>query len=105
MDSHRERLRRRGDPEELSPRYAAFADWLRRHACDPRHMPEVLTTDSWPEMRWSRLTTMPIDRWRISVIDGSEMTRSDANQAALQWVTDAVEGQAPVFRSSATSKR
>ena len=85
-EAQRERLRRRGDPEELLPRHVAFADWLRHHARDPRHMPHVLSTDGWSEMRWSRLTSMPTDQWRISVIDGSDMTRAEANQAALQWV-------------------
>ena len=103
--AQRERLRRRGDPEELLPRHVAFADWMRKHARDPRHKPEVLTTDGWPEMQWSRLTSMPTDRWQISVVDGSKMTMAEANQAALQWVTDAIEGRAPVFRRGATSKR
>ena len=104
-DAQRERLRRRGDPEELLPRHVAFADWMRNHARDPRHMSEVLTTDGWPEMQWSRLTSMPTDRWQISVVDGSKMTMAEANQAALQWVTDTIEGRAPVFRRGATSKR
>ncbi|MDT5324167.1 MAG: hypothetical protein QOF25_1319 [Mycobacterium sp.] len=33
------RLRGRGDPEELLSRHAAFAEWMRRHAEDPAHMP------------------------------------------------------------------
>jgi cytidylate kinase len=103
--SQRDRLRRRGDPEELLHRHAAFADWLREHARDPRHMPHVLRTDGWPEMQWSRLTNMPVDRWQISTIDGSNMSRAQANQAALQWVTDAIAGRAPVFRRAATSTR
>ena len=103
--AQRERLRRRGDPEELFGRHVAFADWMRRHARDPRHMPHVLSTDGWSEMRWSRLADMPTDRWRISMIDGSDMTRAEANQAALQWVTDAIGGRAPAFRRSATSPR
>jgi hypothetical protein len=37
------------------------------------------------------------DRWRISVIDGSNMTRPEANQAVLQWVDDAIGGRAPMF--------
>jgi 2-phosphoglycerate kinase len=38
--SQTERLRRRGDPEELLPRHVAFADWMREHVRDPGHMPE-----------------------------------------------------------------
>jgi hypothetical protein len=92
---------RRGDPEELLPRHAAFVDWMRKHAADPRHMPHVLSTGGWPEMQWSRVTGMSADRWRISVVDGSNMSRSELKQAASQWVTDAIEGRAPAFRQSA----
>jgi hypothetical protein len=93
-DSQRERLRRRGDPEELLPNHAAFAAWLRRHAEDPAYLPHVLTTGGWDGMRWSRLTTLP---WQITVIDGSAPTIAETGRAALQWVRDAVSGRAPVF--------
>jgi hypothetical protein len=93
--TQRERLRRRGDPEELLPRHAAFAAWLRRHAEDPTHMPHVLTTGGWDGMRWSRLATLP---WQITVIDGSAMSVAESGRAALQWVRDALSGRAPVFR-------
>ena len=104
-NAQRERLGRRGDPAELLPRHVAFADWLRGHAIDPRHMPHVLSTGGWQEMRWSRLSNMPSDRWRMSVIDVSMLSRADTTQAALQWVTDAIEGRAPAFHRSATSRR
>jgi hypothetical protein len=93
--AQRERLRRRGDPEELLPHHVAFADWLRRHAGDPRHMPHVLTTGGWEAMQWSRLTTLS---WQIPVIDGSSMSIAEAGHAALQWIRDAISGRAPVFR-------
>jgi hypothetical protein len=93
--AQRERLRRRGDPEELVPHHVAFADWLRRHADDPAHMPHVLSTGGWQQMQWSRLSTLP---WRITVIDGSSMTVAEAGRAALQWIQDAISGRAPVFR-------
>ena len=93
-DTQRERLRRRGDPEELLPRHVAFAAWLRSHARNPAHMPHVLTTGGWEEMVWSRLTTL---QWQITVIDGSSMSVAEAGRAALQWVRDAISGRAPVF--------
>jgi hypothetical protein len=96
--AQRERLRRRGDPEELFPRHVAFADWMRHHARDPRHMPDVLSTDGWKAMQWSRLTDMPAGQWRVSVIDSSKMTKPEANQAVLRWVVDAIGGWAPVFK-------
>lgn len=92
--AQRERLRRRGDPEELLPNHAAFAAWLRRHADDPAHMSHVLTTDGWDGMRWSRLATL---RWQMTVIDGSAMSVAETGRAALQWVRDALSGRAPVF--------
>jgi hypothetical protein len=94
-EAQRERLRRRGDPEALLPRHAAYADWLRRHARDPAHMPHVLTTGGWDGMQWSRLTALP---WHITVIDSSAVSIAEAGRAALQWVRDAISGQAPVFR-------
>jgi hypothetical protein len=94
--TQRDRLRRRGEPEELLGSHVAFADWMRRHAVDPRHMPHVLSTGGWQVMRWSRLTDMPTDRWRITIIDGSASAQT--NQAVLQWVTDTAEGRAPAFR-------
>ena len=93
--AQRERLRRRGEPEELVPHHVAFAAWLRRHASDPAHMPHVLTTGGWEGMDWPRLTTLP---WQITIIDGSSMTVTEAGRAALQWVQDAISGRAPVFR-------
>ena len=46
-----ERLRQRGDPEELIPQHVAFAEWMRRHAVDHRHRPEVIMNGGWEEMR------------------------------------------------------
>jgi hypothetical protein len=93
-DTQRERLRRRGDPEELLPHHVAFAAWLRSHARNPAHMPHVLRTGGWEEMVWSRPTTL---QWQITVIDGSSMSVAEAGRAALQWVRDAISGRAPVF--------
>lgn len=91
----RDRLRRRGDPDERLPHHVAFAEWMRGHAADPAHMPHVLTTGGWDDMRWARLTTLP---WQMTVIDGSSLSVADAGHAVLQWVRDALTGRAPVFR-------
>lgn len=93
--AQRERLRRRGDPVALLPRHAAYANWLRRHARDPAYMPHVLSTGGWQEMQWSRLSALA---WRITIVDGSSLTVTETGHAVLQWVRDAISGQAPVFR-------
>ncbi len=46
---------------------------------------------------------MPADQWRIGVIDGSNMSRVEMKSAALQWVTDALDGRAQVFKQSEVS--
>jgi hypothetical protein len=94
----RDRLRRRGDPESLLPQHVAFADWLRRHAAHPRHMPHVLADGGWADMRWSRLNQMSTDDWQITVIDSSPLSPADTSRLVLQWIRDAVSGRAPVFR-------
>ena len=60
-------------------------------------MPHVLSTGGWAAMKWSRLTNIPGDQWRVSIIDGSNMTKLEANQAVLRWITDAIDGRVPVF--------
>jgi hypothetical protein len=105
VDEHtqRERLRRRGDPADLLGRHVAYAAWLRAHARDPRHMPHVLSTGGWPAMRWSRMLNMPREQWRVTSIDGSSMTKAEMNHAVAQWITDAIEGRAPVFSRCASA--
>jgi hypothetical protein len=100
----RRRLRGRGDPEELLPHHVAFAEWLRRHAQDPTHMPHVLSTGGWDGMRWDRLTDIPRQHWRISVIDGSALTPAESAHAVLQWICDVIAGRAPVFRRRRTGQ-
>lgn len=78
-----ERLRRRGEPEELLARHVAFADWMREHARDPGHMPEVVTDNGWDAMRWERWADAD---WAFDVIDTSRRTPEDVAAAALAWV-------------------
>src|ERR1035441_8712826 len=42
-DAQAARLTRRGDDPSLLSHHQAFAEWMRSHARDPRHMPHVLT--------------------------------------------------------------
>jgi hypothetical protein len=51
-----------------------------------------------PDMQWSRLTSMPRERWQFTVIDGSSLSIADAGHLVLQWIRDAIAGRARVFR-------
>jgi hypothetical protein len=95
--TQKRRLRRRGDPEELLERHVAFAAWMRGHAEDPGHVPEVLMNDGWPGMDWSRLTRLP---WGVSVIDGSRLTVAEVGDRVWHWIGAVRAGSAPVFRRS-----
>jgi hypothetical protein len=81
--SQTERLRRRGDPEELLPRHVAFADWMREHVRDPGHMPEVIMEGGWAAMRWERLAHA---HWSFDVIDTSGRAAADVAADSLAWV-------------------
>jgi hypothetical protein len=87
--SQTERLRRRGDPEELLPRHVAFADWMRGHVRDPRHMPEVIMDGGWAAMRWERLARAD---WSFDVIDTSGRSAADVAADSLAWVRAARSG-------------
>jgi hypothetical protein len=81
--SQTERLRRRGEPEELLPRHGAFADWMRGHVRDPGHMPEVIKEGGWAAMRWERLARAD---WSFDVIDTSGRAAADVAADSLAWV-------------------
>jgi hypothetical protein len=76
------RLTQRGDDPRLFDDHRAFADWMRGHARDPRHMPHVLTTNGWEAMRWERLGNLDPSNggWAVHVIDTSECSGSRSAQ-------------------------
>ena len=83
-----ERLRRRGDTEDVFPAHVAFADWMRRHAVDHRHRPEVIVNGGWEEMRWevwnsAEVTVVP---WKCHVIDTSELEAGEVARRVLAWM-------------------
>jgi hypothetical protein len=61
-------------------------------------MPQVLSTGGWSAMRWSRVSDMPRERWKVTIIDGSAGDVAETGRVVLQWIHDAVAGRAPVFR-------
>lgn len=91
------RLAARGDDPALLADHQAFAEWMRAHAGDPLHMPHVLSTGGWDQMRWERLTDLR-SSWRTHVIDTSAMTRPAVAEAVLAWCRSVLAGQAPVLR-------
>jgi broad-specificity NMP kinase len=93
------RLRGRGDPEAPLVHHVAYAEWLRSHAVDPTHVPEVLTANSWQPMRWERWTTVESgdSRWAMTRLDSSDLDPAEVAQAAAQWCIDSFDGRAPIF--------
>src|SRR5687768_1966202 len=55
------RLLERGDDLKFIAHHLAFAAWLRHHVSDHRHRPEVITQNSWPQMRWARWVGIAAD--------------------------------------------
>lgn len=83
-----ERLRLRGDPEDLIPRHVAFADWMRNHVVDHQYRPEVIMNDGWEEMRWEvwnaeGVTNVP---WSSRIIDTSDLEPTEVAQRVAEWI-------------------
>lgn len=101
--AHNARLDGRGDPGELQIRHLnlGFAEWMRKHATDPGHVPEAITTGAWPGMRWDRWVGNPTaaEHWAMEVLDTSSMTPDAVAAAVADWAQRAVRGEAPVFRA------
>ncbi|MER6900916.1 hypothetical protein, partial [Amycolatopsis sp. NPDC000740] len=84
-----------GEPSHANQ---AFAAWLRAHAHDPGHVPEAVTNDSWPEMRWDRWVGRPPGpEWAMTVLDTSALGPEEVGQAVASWCRQAVARTAPVF--------
>lgn len=90
------RLSARGDDPSLFVHHIAFADWMRAHARDAGHMPQVLQTGGWDEMRWDRLRDAA--GWAMRVLDTSALTPQAVAREVLTWCRDALAGRAPVIR-------
>jgi hypothetical protein len=90
------RLAQRGDDPALLAQHQAFADWMRRQADDPLHMPHVLTTGGWDQMRWDRLTSVR-PRWATHRIDTTAMPPAAVAEAVLEWCRRVLAGDAPVI--------
>ena len=101
-DAQATRLGERGDDPTLLEHHVAFADWMRAHARDPEHMPHVLRTNAWPQMRWERGIE---GSWDVHVIETSRLSREQVADAVLGWARRALVGQAPVLTVRPASTR
>jgi hypothetical protein len=100
-DTQAARLRERGDDPALLADHQAFAGWMRAHACDPRHMPHVLSGHGWEEMRWERWHDLEPreSEWATHIVDTSELTTQQVGAEVLEWCRRALAGDAPVMRA------
>lgn len=98
--THLARLATRDEPAELIPLHQGFVAWLRAHATDPGHVPEAVTNDAWPAMRWERwVGRTPGPEWAMTVLDISRLTPEQLGAEIADWCGRAVAGTAPVFRA------
>jgi hypothetical protein len=80
--------------------YLSWAAWMRRHAEDPRWLPEVIVADDGlPEMRWDRWSGWQAGdpRWRVRVIDTSSRSVEQVSAAVAEWIA----GERELLRSGA----
>jgi hypothetical protein len=95
------RLRSRGDDPVLLVHHVAFADWMRGHARDPSHMPEVLITNGWEKMGWERWADggMGVRPWAMDVIETSSLTAEQVATEVLGWCRQVLTGQTALLRA------
>jgi hypothetical protein len=95
----RGRLLARGEPPAVLPDHLAFAAWMREHAADPGHMPEVLIDNGWEEMRWERWPApwRGDERWNVATIDTSERTIEQVASEAQAWAEASLRGETPAL--------
>jgi hypothetical protein len=97
-DAQAARLLARGDDPALLVHHVAFADWMRGHAADPHHRPEVLQTDGWEEMHWQRWNPLnEAGAWAMHVLDTSSLTADAVASELLAWCRRALAGEAPAM--------
>lgn len=86
-DAQLDRLRRRGDPPAALEAHLNFAAWMRGHARNPQHRPEVITAAGWGAMRWERWLTLRAGdpRWRFEEIDTTDRSPPETAAEVLAW--------------------
>ncbi|XVV08240.1 hypothetical protein ACQP2X_25675 [Actinoplanes sp. CA-131856] len=87
----RERWRRLVDRGAADPAFLAWARWLRGHAADPRHAPEVITQGGHEAMRWERWRGWARGdrRWAVRVVDTTGRTVEQTAADLTRWIAGA----------------
>lgn len=82
-----DRLRSRGDGLATQD-MLNWAAWQRMHAMDPTWRPDVITSDGWSEMVWSRWSGWERGdpRWQTHAIDTTEMTIEAVADEIQAWI-------------------
>ncbi|WP_328506472.1 hypothetical protein [Streptomyces sp. NBC_00391] len=70
--------------------FVGWAAWHRQHALDPRHRPDVIIDNSWPEMAWHRWTSWHAGdrRWRTQLLDTTDQPVAKSVAQVERWVTE-----------------
>ncbi|MGW0712224.1 hypothetical protein ACWD4G_40830 [Streptomyces sp. NPDC002643] len=92
-DVRRVRLAERDPGRWDAPAVDAFlgwAAWHRKHALDPRHRPDVIIDNSWPEMVWHRWTGWHSDdpRWRTQLLDTTDQPVTKSVGQVERWIAE-----------------
>jgi hypothetical protein len=76
------------DPQWAIEPQLSWAAWQRRHARDPRWPPGVIDHNGPPTHRYDRWRTWSSDdpRWRVYVLDTSELTVAQTLPILIEWV-------------------
>jgi hypothetical protein len=86
--AQRDRLTARGDDPNLLAQHVAFADWMRGHAADPGHRPEVIMQSGWEAMRWDRWVGRADVQasWNVHVIDTTAREPEEIAVQVVAWI-------------------
>lgn len=70
--------------------FIGWAAWHRKHVLDPRHRPDVVIDNSWPEMAWQRWTRWHADdpRWRTQLLDTTDQPVTKSVDQVERWITE-----------------
>ncbi|PCG85015.1 hypothetical protein CIB93_15985 [Streptomyces sp. WZ.A104] len=69
--------------------FLGWAAWHRKHALDPRHRPDVVIDNSWPEMVWHRWIGWHAGdpRWRTQLLDTTDQPVTKSVDQVERWIT------------------